>query len=380
MRIAFDLRRIVNPGIGRYMKCLVEAILREGPQHDYLLILPPGADIEIPAGSTNVTRYESRLKYYSVQEQVALPFIVRRYGADILHAPHIMVPLLRPCPVVVTLHDVIPFTCDLPDPPSVLGRLYFRGMTRMAARLSHCIITDSQHSKSDIVRYLGTSPDKIEVIYPAPDACFQPVRDGRLIEDVRQKHKLPGEFILYTGIYKPRKNHLGLLEAFRKLIDGGVHTNLVIAGPMKDGETLLRQRAAGLGIADRVFFPGFVQDADLPALYSAAGLYACPSLYEGFGFTLLEAMACGTPVVSSPETSLAEVGGQAALFADARNPESFAAALARALTDHDFRAQMISAGFENVRRFSWCATARATLDAYTHAFAGGLRRTASASA
>ncbi len=379
MRIAFDLRRIVNPGIGRYMKCLVEAILQEGPQHEYLLVLPPAGDIEVPAGSKNVRRVVSRLKYYSIQEQLGLPFLLRRFGADVLHAPHIMVPLARTCPVVVTLHDVIPFTCDLPDPPSWLGRVYFRGMTRIAARLSVCVITDSEHSKKDIVHYLGTERDKIEVIYPAPDPRFQPVHESQALDQVRRKYGLPSDFVLYTGIYKPRKNHGGLLQAFRKLIDMGVTTNLVIAGPMKQGEKLLRDAAAELGIADKVFFPGFVHDPDLPALYSAARVYACPSLYEGFGFTLLEAMSCGTPVVSSPETSLAEVGGEAALFADPRDPDAFGSALARVLTDPDLRARMVKAGYENVRRFSWNATARATLAVYTHAFAAPFRRTASVS-
>lgn len=379
MRIAIDLRRILNPGVGRYMKCLVETILKEAPQHDYLLILPPGAEGMVSGGDGNVQRLVSDLKYYSIREQIRLPFLLRRYEADILHAPHIMVPLLCPCPVAVTLHDVIPLTCDLPDPPSRLGRLYFRIMVYAAARLSDSIITDSQYSKDDIVRCLGTHPNKVEVICPGIDPGFRPVRDISTLEQVRRKYRIAGEYILYTGIYKPRKNHHGLLEAMRQLLGLGVDARLVIAGPMKEGESQLRRAATEMGIAGKVILTGFVDDADLAALYSAARVYACPSLYEGFGFTILEAMACGTPVVSSRETSLAEVGRDGVLFADPRRPVEFAAALARVFTDDTLRQQLVQAGFVNVQRFSWKAAAQATLAVYEHTL-GTAARTASVSA
>src|SRR5205807_4567692 len=139
---------------------------------------------------------------------------------------------------------------------------------------------------------------------------------------------------------------------------------LVIAGPADDSQAALRNLARELGIGEKVAFTGFVEEADLPTLYSAAHIYACPSLYEGFGFTVLEAMACGVPVVCSPETSLPEVAGDAALYADARNPEQFGGALIQAWTDRELRSSLVHKGHQNLRRFSWEQAAAQTLKVY----------------
>src|SRR5947208_3677 len=127
MRIAHDLRRINNPGIGRYMKCLVEEVMMQAPQQDYLLILPPNAEGTISVENGNTTKIFSKLKYYSIQEQLQLPAILRRNNIDLLHSPHFMMPLLRTCPCVVTIHDVIYLACK-EDLPSRVGKLYYRGM------------------------------------------------------------------------------------------------------------------------------------------------------------------------------------------------------------------------------------------------------------
>src|SRR5262245_3588093 len=339
MKIAFDLRRINNPGIGRYMKCLTEAVLSQAPEHDYLLILPPGTGDAVSAGNGQVEKIFPEIKYYSVREQVELPRILRRHKVDLLHSPHFNLPLLRPCPTVVTIHDVIYLACKQ-DMPSRLGRLYYHWMMAASVRLAEVILTDSEFSKKDIVRYLGADPQKIEVVYPGIDPGFQRVMDATSREAVLSRYKIDQEFILYTGIYKLRKNHAGLLRAFRQFLMCGERAKLVIAGPLGEGEPLLRRLTEELGIGESVVFAGFVPDADLPALYSAARLYACPSLYEGFGFTVLEAMACEVPVVCSPETSLPEVAGDAAIYADPRGPAEFAAALQSVFSDTALRSRM----------------------------------------
>jgi glycosyltransferase involved in cell wall biosynthesis len=372
MKIALDLRRINNPGIGRYMKCLAQAVLAQAPEHEYLLILPRDAGDAVSAGNGQVEKIFPGIKYYSVREQLELPRILRRHKVDLLHSPHFNLPLLRPCPAVVTIHDVIYLACKQ-DMASRVGRFYYRGMMAASVRLARVVLTDSEFSRNDIVRYLGADPQKIEVIYPGVDPGFRRVTEANC-QAVLSRYRIDQEFILYTGIYKLRKNHAGLLRAFRVFLKAGGEAKLVIAGPLHEGEAELRRLAEELGISESIIYAGFVPDADLPALYSAARLYACPSLYEGFGFTVLEAMACELPVVCSPETSLPEVAGDAALYANSRNPDEFAAALQRVFSDSDLRSRMVTAGLKNCQRFNWHCAARRTLAAYHHASGYGVEK------
>jgi glycosyltransferase involved in cell wall biosynthesis len=361
MKIAFDLRRIGNPGIGRYMKCLAESITTQAPEHEYLLILPPEGERLIHA--PNAEKLSTRIKYYSFREQFELPRILSRCKVDLLHSPHFLLPLVRPCPAVATIHDVIYMACPQ-DLPSRAGRLYYRIMMNACSRMATRIITDSEHSRNEIVRYVHADPEKIEVIYPAVDPGFSSSASAAEIAAVRSRFGIDREYVLCVGIYKPRKNHAGLLRAFKTLLESGGRAQLVIVGPMGKGEPLVRRVAAELGVAEHVIFTGFVNDADLRALYSGARVYACPSLYEGFGFTVLEAMACGTPVACSSATSLPEVGGKAALYFDPCNPEEMAHQLLLVFTDDAVRNALIAKGRRNLLRFNWEETARRTLAVY----------------
>jgi glycosyltransferase involved in cell wall biosynthesis len=366
MKIALDLRRIKNPGIGRYMRCLTEAMLAITSEHEYLLILPPDSldAIRIEQAGA-VQKIACPAAYYSIHEQVELPRMLRRHRVDLLHAPHFNVPLISPCPTVVTIHDAIYLACR-GDLPSLAGRLYYQAMMKAAVRAAGQIITVSEFSKSQILRFLKTDRE-IEVIYPAVDPAFQPVTDAVRIQEVRVCYGIRGDYVLYAGICKPRKNHAGLLRAFQRFLDSGGDATLVIAGPMDKAEAELRRLARELNLADRVIFTGFVDERDLPALYSGARVYACPSLYEGFGFTVLEAMACGVPVVCSAETSLPEVAADAALYADARNAGAFGDALYQAFTNQNVRQRLVKKGFENLRRFNWHDAALKTLAVYRRA-------------
>ncbi len=364
MKIAFDLRRIGNPGIGRYMKCLAESVIAQAPEHEYLLILPPQSEHLVHA--PNAQKLCTGLKYYSFHEQFELPRILSRYKVDLLHSPHFLLPLVRPCPAVATIHDVIYLACP-EDLPSFAGRLYYRTMMNACSRMATRVITDSKHSKGETFRYLNADPEKIEVVYPAVDPFFQSGSDPAELVSTRSKFGIGRDYILCVGIYKPRKNHAGLLKAFQLLLKSGILLQLVIAGPMAEGEPVLRGLAQELGIAQHVLFTGFVMDADLRALYSGARVYVCPSLYEGFGFTVLEAMACGTPVICSSSTSLPEVAGKAALYFDPHKPEEMAVQLRTAFSDDDLRASLIADGRKNLLRFSWAETARQTLAVYHQA-------------
>jgi glycosyltransferase involved in cell wall biosynthesis len=363
MRITYDLRRILNPGIGRYMTELLKCIFRIAPGNEYSLIMAPGTESSVEIAGANAKIVLCKSPYYSVSEQFTLPRIARRQRAELIHSPHFLMPLAAPCPVIVTIHDCIYITCkeDLRNP---IGRIYYRSMMQLAAWRAAHIVTVSEFSRQDIIRLLGVAPERVSTIYNAYDVRFRPVADPSELLRVREKYGASKDFILYTGIYKFRKNHAGLLRSFARLRQKGVDAQLLIAGALEEGEWLLRAQAFELGIADDVVLAGRVDEADLPALYSAARVYACPSNYEGFGFTIVEAMACGVPVVCNPATCLPEVAGDAALWADANDPEAFSSALRRAFVENDLRAAMIERGFENIKRFNWEQAARETLDLY----------------
>jgi glycosyltransferase involved in cell wall biosynthesis len=365
MKIAFDLRRIRNPGIGRYMSCLVQEILRQDSGHDYVLLLPPNADDVVIEQFREVTRVVPRSRYYSLSEQIELPRILKQLDVDLIHSPHFLLPLLYRGPSVVTIHDVIYLACP-EDLESRIGRLYYSAMMRASARRACRIITDSDFSKQEIIRYLRVDPGKISVIYPAVDSSFAPASETD-VQAALAKYRITRDFIFYTGIYRPRKNHATLIKAFKCFLQNGGDAQLVIAGPLEAGANELAELARKLDIPDRVRFTGFIDDSDLCALYTGARAYACPSLYEGFGFTILEAMACGTPVVCSRAASLPEVGGNAALYADANDPRAFAEALYQACTDEDIRRQLAQSAPANLRRFSWDKAANSCLELYAGA-------------
>jgi glycosyltransferase involved in cell wall biosynthesis len=364
MKIAFDLRRISNPGIGRYMKCLAESITAQAPEHEYLLILPPDGEDLVHA--PNAQKLCTGLKYYSVREQFDLPRILSRHKVDLLHSPHFLLPLVRPCPAVATIHDVIYMACP-EDLPSLAGRIYYRAMMTACSRMATRLITDSKHSKDEIVRYLNADPAKIEVVYPAVDPFFQSGANPVEVVSVRSRFGIDRHYILCVGIYKPRKNHARLLKAFQRLLKTGARSRLVIAGPMGEGKPILQRLATELGIAEHVVFTGFVNDADLRAIYSGARVCVCPSLYEGFGFTVLEAMACGTPVVCSSATSLPEVACKAALYFNPYKPEEMAVQLGLAFSNDSMRGALIADGGRNLLRFNWTETARQTVTVYHQA-------------
>jgi glycosyltransferase involved in cell wall biosynthesis len=362
MRIAFDLRRIGNPGIGRYMKGLVESVLTAAPQNDYVLILPKEFAGSISGDAASARKITAKAKCYSIREQVEIPRLLLSEKVDLFHSPHFNIPLLRPCRLVVTLHDVIYLACSQ-DLPSISGRLYYRAMISAAARLADRIITVSEFSKQDIVQRLKIPPETVEVIYPGIEPRFRRVSE-QCASAVRSQYGITRDYILYMGIFKPRKNHAGLLRAFRHFLDCGATAQLVLAGPLDDFEPELRRLVSELNLNTQVVFTGFVSESNLAALYSGARVYACPSLYEGFGFTVVEAMACGVPVVCSPLTSLPEVAGDAVLYADPASPQEFGRALVRAFNDTSLRSRLLERGLKNATRFQWNSSVTRVLEVY----------------
>ena len=279
---------------------------------------------------------------------------------DVLFVPAHVLPLVHPPRSVVTIHDL--GYLYFPRAHRLLDRLYLDLSTRFNARAAAHIIADSQATKRDLVERYGVEPSKISVIYPGYDEeAFQPLRDREAIEAVKTRYGIAGDYILFVGTIQPRKNLVRLMEAFSLLKRQAADLQLVIAGKKGWLYEAIFRRVRELGLEGRVVFTGYVAEEDLPALFSGARLFVFPSLYEGFGLPVLEAMACGTPVVCSNASSLPEVAGDAALLFDPLDVEGMAAAMERILSDKRLRAELIERGLKRARGFSWEKCARQTL-------------------
>ena len=376
MRVALNAHFFHHPqtGSGRYLFHLLRAFaagsdVQPLPACDGVPVSPPDGwpgRIIPRLGRTPFDRGRGRAADLRKVwwEQVTWPWLAAQHGARIAHVPYFAPPIASRVPVVATIHDVI--TLTLPEyAASPLIRWYNR-VVALGARRAARVLVDSEASKRDVIRYLRVPPQRVEVIYLAPDeSVLRPV-PPKAVEAVRQRYGVDGPFIFYLGGLDRRKNVPQLFRAVAAL-DPQVRCPILVSGKLRhDNPTLfpdLPRLAEELGIAGLVRFV-FVPDEDLPAVYRAATCFAFPSIYEGAGLDPLEALACGTPVVCSSRSSLPEYVGDAAVLVDPDDPVAFANALKRVLTDADLRADLAERGPVQAARFSWGRTAATTAAAY----------------
>ena len=304
-------------------------------------------------------------------EQVAFPWACRQHAVDILHVPYFAPPLWSPCPRVVTIHDIIPLVMPEPGAPFSV-RMYNAFISRVTAQVES-IITDSEHTRQDVLRVLGPPAERVRVVYLACGHQFRPVTDTNTLERVWLKYGLRREFVLYLGGLEERKNVATLIRAFAQVpppwelaIAGGSYSH---RNPALE---TLRRLAEEWNLRERVHFLGWVDEGDKPALYSLCGLFVFPSLYEGFGIPPLEAMACGAPVLCSSASSLPEVVGAGAMLFDPTNQNELTRLMAHLLTHPAERDALRERGLRQAVSFSWKRTAKETtavyqgvLDSYT---------------
>jgi glycosyltransferase involved in cell wall biosynthesis len=293
-------------------------------------------------------------------EQVIAPALLRAIGADLYHGVLNVMPLASPVPSVVTIHDLSPFL--FPQTFRRVNRIYTRWAIRVACRRAARLIAVSEFTKQEIVRWLHVPPERIAVTYNGVHERFAPA-DPAAVEAFRRREQLPERFILFVGTLEPRKNLPTLLEAYAQ-IAREADAPLIIGGGKGWLYDPIFAKVEQLGLGDKIRFAGFLNNDDLPLWYQAATVFTLPSLYEGFGIPLLEAMACGTPVVSSSSSSLPEVVGDAGLIVSPTDPDELGAALLRLLREPDLRDELRERGFEQARRFSWHTTAEQTIDVY----------------
>jgi glycosyltransferase involved in cell wall biosynthesis len=295
-------------------------------------------------------------------EQLAQPGILRRMKVDLVHGPVFVGPLISPCPVVTTIHDLSFFRFPRLFRPA--NRLYLTLLTRLSARRARRLIAVSRHAANESVALLGIPREKISVVYHGVDQSFRPLPADE-IAAFRQRRGLPDRFLLFVGTLEPRKNLIRLIEAFSQIHDE--QTKLALVGGRGWLYDDLFARVDGLGLKDAVLFPGYVPNEELPFWYNAATALVYPSLYEGFGMPVTEAQACGTPVVTSNTSSLPEAAGAAALLVDPYDVAAIATALKRVLNDSALRGQLREQGLAHARTFTWARTARETVQVYHQA-------------
>jgi glycosyltransferase involved in cell wall biosynthesis len=353
VRVAIDARKLHDYGIGTYVRNLTGELGRQDDAVEYVLLCQPGDVDYVQSLGPRFKALVERAGNYSVREQMSVPLALARAKVDLFHAPHYVVSPLTRCPYVVTIHDCI----HLRFPqylPSRAAHFYARTMMTLAARRAERILTVSQASKDDILHFLGVPASKVEVIYNALDERLAAEPTAEEVARVRERYQLTSPFILYAGNIKPHKNVDRLIEAYSILRRRGVDgVKLLIIGDEISKYPNLRRLVHRFQLHKHVRFLGFVPDAMLAVLYRLAGVFVFPSLHEGFGLPPLEAMAAGTPVITSNVSSLPEVVGEAAILIDPMDAGAIADAMARVLGDDALREELIRRGRERVKAFSW---------------------------
>jgi glycosyltransferase involved in cell wall biosynthesis len=369
VRIAIDARKLRDYGIGTYIRNLVRLLSRVDQTTEYrLLCREEDADVVRGLGE-NFQAVTEAAPGYSLREQIMVPLDLRRQKAALFHAPHYVLPPLTPCRAIVTIHDCI----HLRFPqylPNRFGYAYARGSLWAATRRANRILTVSEASKRDLLHYFRVPESKIDVIYNAIDERFDQAPSEDEINRVRERYQLTDRFVLYAGNIKPHKNLERLIEAFQIFRRGGFEdVRLLVIGDQVSHYATLRRAVHRHQLHKHVRFFGFVPDETLAVLYRLASVFVFPSLYEGFGLPPLEAMASGTPVITSNVSSLPEVVGDAAVLIDPYDVEAIADAMARVLGDDALRARLSAQGVARARHFSWERSVRRVREIYEEVLA-----------
>lgn len=363
MHIGFDASRVAvaeRTGTERYSYELLAALARHDSLNTYSLYCN-GRPAALPLLRGNFRLRNIPAPRLWTHARLGLEML--QAPPDVLFVPAHVLPIIHPPASVVTIHDL--GYLAFPTTHTFARRVELHLTTRWNAHAARRVIAISQATRADLIRHYRVPAAKISVVYHGLGDGFRPVTDAAVLAAVRARY-VPGTapYLLSLGTVQPRKNLVRLIDAFAQVArsaagPGGLR--LVLAGRRGWRTAAIEQRAAAVGVADQVHFAGYVDDADLPALLSGALAFALPSLYEGFGLPVLEAMACGTPVLTSTTSALPEVAGPAALLVDPTDTAAIAQGLARLVEDAALRADLRRQGVEQAARFSWERCAAETL-------------------
>lgn len=369
-RIGVDARLVsYRRGMGQFVYNILREIVRIAPDYDFIFYVDHTASLQALPSRKGIQAKVLNSRFHPLWEQVILPLSIVNDELDLFYAPANTAPLLLPArtKLIMTIHDVIYLLPkhELPNSPSVrqrLGRIYSRLVVPRAARRAAYITTDSYYSQQDIRHRLGPVTAKMEVIYHAANPVFRPALNPDSLNEVRKRLDLPERFVLALGAIDPRKNTKIVIESFVKARPYLAEPwSLIITGLEEAAHKQFTEQVKSLGAERFVYMLGFISETDLAALYNLAGLLLYPSLYEGFGVPLVEAMSCGTPIVCSNRTSIPEIVGDAALLIDPCDINTIVDAIVLLLNNKSLRDEFSSRCLRRASRFSWQESASVLL-------------------
>lgn len=359
MRIAIDARMIRSGsmhGIARYVFQLLSGLRDIGQSHRFYVFVNPGSPLEELEWPSHIELVTLRSSWISIREQREIPAALKHLRVDLFHAPSFVAPILVPCKMVMTIHDLNHMV--LPQFYTFFHQFYYHIIVRNSIRRSQYILTVSQFSKKEIVRTLGLDAEKIFVTYNGVSPTYQPITDRMYLEYVRDLYGLPERFILCVSNNKPHKNVHQLVRAY---CYSEIDIPLVLACPVDRNLICISEN---YGKKHLVYFSKFIDESHLPAVYSLTDLFVYPSTYEGFGLPPLEALSCGAPVVVAKSSSLPEVVGENAIFANPYDFKAIAKALELGVSNRSLREKLRVKGLKHAKKFSWDIMTYQTLAIY----------------
>jgi glycosyltransferase involved in cell wall biosynthesis len=375
-RIGIDVTAAVTQGggIGRYTRELVRALVQSESFGDYEYVFfsaRPDQNLPVldplPQGENIIYRRApvSQVWLYRLWHRLRIPVPIQTAtgNLDLFHSPDFVLPAVRgPIPKLLTVHDLSFIHYPEAFTPALVR--YLNQVVPRSIEQANRILADSQATKKDLIDHWQVPADKITVLYSGVSNSFKPITDKGKLKDIRNRYGLGDKpYLLGVGTLQPRKNYSLLIRAFKEVAQQFPHNLLIAGGKGWLYEEMMTQ-VDQLGLYDRVRFLGFVADDDLPGLYSQAALFVFPSLYEGFGLPLLEAMACGVPVISSNSSSLPEVVGDAAVTLPPENADAWSDTILALLADSTLRTSLVADGFLQARHFTWKRAAKQLMSIY----------------
>ena len=371
MRIGIDSTPLPeNPvGAGIYIIQLIRALDKLNEEHELVIFAhPKGRErIDLPQSPKLewVVVNEKSPAIRLLWEQTTLPILAKRQRIDLLHSLHYTSPLALPCKSIVTFHDMTFFL--FPELHTHVKKLFFPFAIRMSAHRAVKLIAVSESTRRDSMRILNIPPDKIITAPNGISNKFCTISNQEILKECRRKFNLPQEFILYVGLLEPRKNLPLLLTACKKLSRIADPPPLVVVGRKGWGQEEIEKQLDDLDITEKVLFTGYVPDTDLPIVYNLATVFVYPSIYEGFGFPPLEAMACGTPVITTAVSSMPEHVGKAGILVPPNDEEALVQAMQQIIENKALQNRLSFEGRQQAAKFTWDQTAKITLEVYNQA-------------
>lgn len=371
MRIGIEAQRLFRKkkhGMDIVALELIKALQKLDTPHQFVVFVKPDEDdkVILPTHNFEIVKVEGGP--YPIWEQVKLPAAVKEHKIDVLHCTSNTAPLKCPVPLVITLHDIIyleKLNLSQGTWYQRIGNLYRRWNVPKVVKISKAIATVSNYERKRIIDHFGLPPEKVTTVYNAVGEHFKPIDDEMALQSIRLKYKLPKSYMFFLGNTDPKKNVRGVMTAL-KLLKSQNKLPLPLVMPDLDRDYLQRtlQELKATDLKDNIITCGYVPNHELPSIINNATIFLYPSLRESFGIPLLEAMACGVPVITSNTSSMPEVAGDAALFIDPFKPETLAEKIELLMNTPDLRTELKQKGLQRAQQFSWENTAHQMLQLY----------------